>query len=153
MIKFAKEAAQFYQQAEIIELHHDGKKDAPSGTAKRTAEAITDAFADVQKIGFDLLETGQAATGSVPRGEKEPIASSLVDNPSRGLRLGEIPVHSIRLPGLVAHQEVLFGGHGETLTIRHDSMARSSFMPGVLLACSKVIELPGLVYGLENLLW
>ena len=113
MMRFATEAARFFPKAEIIELHHDQKRDAPSGTSKRTADAMQDAM-------------------------------QMAD---------EIPIHSIRLPGLVAHQEVLFGGHGEVLTIRHDSMSRQSFMPGVLTACEKVVQLSGLVYGLEHLLW
>ena len=108
MMRFAAEAAKFLPHAEIIELHHSEKKDAPSGTAKRTRDAM-----------------GNSA----------------------------IPIHSIRLPGLVAHQEVLFGGYGETLTIRHDSMSRQSFMPGILLACKEVMRLNGLVVGLEHLLF
>lgn len=111
MMRFAEQAARFFGQAEIIELHHDGKKDKPSGTAKRTAEGIK-------------AESGE-----------------------------EVPIHSVRLPGLVAHQEVLFGGTGELLTIRHDSMSRQSFMPGILTACREVASLQGMVYGLERLLW
>jgi 4-hydroxy-tetrahydrodipicolinate reductase len=111
MMEASKLAARHMPDCEIVELHHDQKLDAPSGTAKRTAELIA-------------AETGRA----------------------------EPPIHSVRLPGLVAHQEVLFGGLGQTLTIRHDSIARESFMPGVLLAVRKVGELDGLVVGLENLL-
>ena len=108
MMRFAAEASRHMPKAEIVELHHDGKLDAPSGTAKRTAE----------------------------------------------LMQGDPPIHSVRLPGLVAHQEVILGGVGETLTIRHDSLDRASFMPGVLLACRRVgaLESP-LVVGLEHLLF
>lgn len=108
MMRFAAEASRHMAKAEIVELHHDKKLDAPSGTAKRTAE--------------------------------------LMD--------GDVPIHSVRLPGLVAHQEVLFGGTGETLTIRHDSLDRESFMPGVVLACRKVASLDrSPVVGLEHLLF
>lgn len=106
MMKFATEAAKYMPQVEIIELHHDKKLDAPSGTALKTAEMI---------------------------GKK-------------------VPIHSVRLPGLVAHQEVIFGGVGQTLTIRHDTINRESFMPGVLMAIHKVKKIKGLVYGLEHLL-
>lgn len=109
MMRFAKEAAKWMQRAEIIELHHDQKKDMPSGTAARTA------------------------------------AQMEVDY--------EIPIHSIRLPGLVAHQEIIFGGIGETLTIRHDSLSRTSFMPGVLHACRSAVSLTQMVVGLEHLMW
>ncbi|WAH39207.1 4-hydroxy-tetrahydrodipicolinate reductase [Alicyclobacillus dauci] len=109
MMRFASEAAKWMQRAEIIELHHDKKKDKPSGTAMRTAAQ---------------METDY-----------------------------EVPIHSVRLPGLVAHQEVIFGGTGETLTIRHDSLSRESFMPGVVMACRGVMDLKQMVYGLENLLW
>jgi len=107
MMRFAAEASRHLPRAEIIELHHDGKLDAPSGTALRTAA---------------LME-------------------------------GEVPVHSVRLPGLVAHQEVLLGGHGETLTIRHDSLSRDSFMPGVVMAVRAVPGRPGLTLGLEPILF
>jgi len=112
MMEAAKEIAPHMGEAEIVELHHDRKKDAPSGTAKRTAELIREAGGNVHE-----------------------------------------PIHSIRLPGLVAHQEVVFGGEGQTLTIRHDSIDRSSFMPGVLLAVRKVADLPErFTVGLEKLL-
>ena len=111
MMEAAKLAAPHMPDCEIVELHHDQKLDAPSGTAKRTAELVA------------------AATGGA-----------------------EPPIHSVRLPGLVAHQEVIFGGLGQTLTIRHDSISRESFMPGVLLAVRKVGGLDGLVVGLENVL-
>ena len=111
MMRFAAEAARHFPKAEIIELHHDRKLDAPSGTAARTAQLMGDAME------------------------------------------GEIPIHSVRLPGLVAHQEVIFGGEGETLTIRHDSLSRESFMPGVLVAIRAVPTLPEpVVIGLEHVL-
>ena len=107
MMRFAAEASRHMQRAEIVELHHDGKLDAPSGTALRTA----------------------------------------------GLMAGEVPIHSVRLPGLVAHQEVILGGLGETLTIRHDSLSRECFMPGVVLAVRGIAARPGLTLGLESLLF
>ena len=126
---FAAVAGRFYPAAEVIELHHQGKADAPSGTALRTARAIAAAR---------RREPGGPAGESVP-----------------GVRGGEVEgvrVHSVRLPGLVAHQEVIFGGQGEVLTLRHDSLDRSSFMPGVLLAVQAVATRPGLTVGLEPLL-
>jgi 4-hydroxy-tetrahydrodipicolinate reductase len=126
---FAAVAGRFYPAAEVIELHHQGKADAPSGTALRTARAIAAA-----------RERGSAAPA------RESVA---------GVRGGEVEgvrVHSVRLPGLVAHQEVIFGGQGELLTLRHDSLDRSSFMPGVLLAVQAVAARPGLTVGLEPLL-
>ncbi len=126
---FAAVAGRFYPAAEVIELHHQGKADAPSGTALRTARAI----AAARKRGGP-----GAGSESVP-----------------GVRGGEVEgirVHSVRLPGLVAHQEVIFGGQGEVLTLRHDSLDRSSFMPGVLLAVQAVTTRPGLTVGLEPLL-
>lgn len=131
MIEFARLAAEYFPHAEIIELHHDRKRDAPSGTALRTAAVVA------------------AARGSAPVPtvkEEEMIAGA------RGGRVEGIPVHSVRLPGLVAHQEIIFGGPGQTLTIRHDSVNEESFMPGLLLAVRKVRSLVGLVYGLEKLL-
>jgi 4-hydroxy-tetrahydrodipicolinate reductase len=127
---FAALAGRFYPAAEVIELHHQGKADAPSGTALRTARAIAAAR--------------EQAPG--PGGGRESVA---------GVRGGEVDgvrVHSVRLPGLVAHQEVIFGGQGEVLTLRHDSLDRSSFMPGVLLAVREVATRPGLTVGLEPLL-
>jgi 4-hydroxy-tetrahydrodipicolinate reductase len=127
---FAAVAGRFYPAAEVIELHHQGKVDAPSGTALRTARAIAAA----------------RARGGGPGGGSESVA---------GVRGGEVEgvrVHSVRLPGLVAHQEVIFGGQGEVLTLRHDSLDRSSFMPGVLLAVQAVATRPGLTVGLEPLL-
>jgi 4-hydroxy-tetrahydrodipicolinate reductase len=128
---FATIAARWYPAAEVIELHHQGKVDAPSGTAIRTANAIA------------------AARGEEPAGvpaAKESVAGI------RGGEVGGVRIHSVRLPGLVAHQEVLFGGQGEVLTLRHDSLDRSSFMPGVLLAVREVTTRTGLTVGLEPLL-
>ncbi|MEC9488242.1 MAG: 4-hydroxy-tetrahydrodipicolinate reductase [Halanaerobium sp.] len=129
MMEFASKAARYLPNVEIIELHHDQKIDAPSGTSLLTAEKI-----------------GQA------RDEVEPQQSVEVIAGSRGGNAGGIPIHSVRLPGLVAHQEVIFGGQGQTLTIRHDSLDRSSFMPGVLLAIKKVGNWEGLVWGLEKIM-
>jgi 4-hydroxy-tetrahydrodipicolinate reductase len=127
---FAAVAGRFYPSAEVIELHHQGKADAPSGTALRTARAIAAARQQPPVPGV-----GQESVGGVRGGEVD------------GVR-----VHSVRLPGLVAHQEVIFGGQGEVLTLRHDSLDRSSFMPGVLLAVREVGTRPGLTVGLEPLL-
>jgi 4-hydroxy-tetrahydrodipicolinate reductase len=134
MMRFAAQAARFFSSAEVIELHHAGKADAPSGTALRTAAMISDA-------------RSAAGLGAVP----DATASSLPG--ARGAVVDGVHVHAVRLPGLVAHQEVLLGGHGETLTIRHDSLDRASFMPGVLLAIRRIRSLPaGLTVGLESLL-
>ena len=127
LMRFAREAARHYERAEIVELHHEDKADAPSGTALRTAALMAD------------------AAGSRLR---PPPASAA---PSRGLA-GTVPIHSVRLPGLVAHQEVLLGTTGELLTLRHDSLSRESFMPGVLLAVRNVALLEEVTVGLENLL-
>jgi 4-hydroxy-tetrahydrodipicolinate reductase len=131
MMEFATKAAKYFESAEIIELHHPNKVDAPSGTAARTAELMSAARKDAG------LSAGPDAT-----------TSSL--NGARGATVGQIPVHSVRLRGLVAHQEVLLGGIGETLTIRHDSIDRVGFMPGVLLGVRQVVNHPGLTFGLEN---
>jgi 4-hydroxy-tetrahydrodipicolinate reductase len=128
---FAKQAARFFDSAEVIELHHPHKADAPSGTAARTAKLIA-----------------EAREGLPPN----PDATSTGLPGARGADVDGVPVHSVRLAGLVAHQEVLFGTQGETLTIRHDSLDRSSFVPGVLLAVRKVGEHPGLTIGIEPLL-
>ncbi len=130
LMRFAAEAARYLPHVEVVELHHDRKVDAPSGTALRTAELIGEARA----------ETPADVAGD----EHHPGA--------RGVRHADVRVHSIRLPGLVAHQEVIFGGEGQTLTLRHDSLDRSSFMPGVLLACRRVRDLDGVVIGLERVL-
>jgi 4-hydroxy-tetrahydrodipicolinate reductase len=131
MMRFAAQAARFFPTVEIIELHHDGKADAPSGTALRTAHEIASARADKPKLAVESVESVQGVRG----GEVE------------GIR-----IHSVRLPGLVAHQEVLLGGPGQSVTIRHDSYDRSSFMPGVMLAVKQINRHPGLTVGLENLL-
>ncbi len=134
MMRFAAQAARFFESAEVIELHHAAKRDAPSGTALRTAAMIGAA-------------RGQASLGAPPDATATEIEGA------RGATVDGIHVHSVRVAGLVAHQEVLFGGHGETLTIRHDSLDRASFMPGVLLGIRKVASLPaGLTVGLETLL-
>jgi 4-hydroxy-tetrahydrodipicolinate reductase len=130
MMRFAEEAARFFDAAEVIELHHDQKADAPSGTAIATAERIADARAGAWKApGGDDAHPG-----------------------ARGAEVGGVHVHGVRLPGLLAHQEVIFGGPGQTLTIRHDSTDRSSFMPGVLMAIRAVGDHPGLTVGLDALL-
>jgi 4-hydroxy-tetrahydrodipicolinate reductase len=131
MMEFATKAAKYFESAEIIELHHPNKVDAPSGTASRTAELMTQARKD-------------AGLGAMPDATNSGIAAA------RGGNVGDIPVHSIRLRGLVAHQEVLLGGLGETLTIRHDSLDRAGFMPGVLLGVRKVVSNPGLTFGLDK---
>jgi 4-hydroxy-tetrahydrodipicolinate reductase len=130
---FARMAARYYPSAEIIELHHAGKADAPSGTAAHTAA---------------LIAESRAAAGL----DKAPDATTSALDGARGALVDEVRVHSVRLVGLVAHQEVLFGGEGETLTIRHDSLDRKSFMPGVLLGVREVIGRQGLTVGLENVL-
>lgn len=131
MMRFAAIAAQYMPQVEIIELHHDQKLDAPSGTAIKTAEMIIAARGE--KVGTDIGE--------------EKIQGV------RGGEMGGIHLHSVRLPGFIAHQEVIFGGVGQTLVIRHDSISRESFMPGVVLAVKKIIDRPGLTYGLDQILF
>jgi 4-hydroxy-tetrahydrodipicolinate reductase len=133
MMRFAAEAARHFESAEIIELHHVNKADAPSGTARRTASLIAQARREA-----GLGDSPDATTTELPG--------------ARGAGVDGVRVHAVRLAGLVAHQEVLLGGHGETLTIRHDSLDRASFMPGVLLAVRVVGERPGLTVGLEPLL-
>jgi 4-hydroxy-tetrahydrodipicolinate reductase len=130
-MQFAKQAARFFESVEVIELHHPHKADAPSGTAARTARLIA-----------------EARKGLPPN----PDATSTGLEGARGADVDGIPVHSIRLAGLVAHQEILFGTQGETLTIRHDSLDRTSFVPGVLLGVRHVQERPGLTVGIEPLL-
>jgi 4-hydroxy-tetrahydrodipicolinate reductase len=129
MQRFAREAARHLPAVEIVELHHDGKADAPSGTAAATADAIAAA---------------RPESWAGPSSESIPGV--------RGGERAEIRIHSIRLPGLVAHQEVIFGGQGQTLTIRHDSMDRTSFVPGVLTAIRLVPTHPGLTVGLDSIL-
>lgn len=133
MMRFAEQAARFYESVEVIELHHPNKVDAPSGTAARTARLIGAARAD-------------AGLGPVPD------ATTHDPGGARGARVDGIPVHAVRLRGLVAHQEVLLGGEGEMLTIRHDSFDRASFMPGIIEGIRQVGEHPGLTVGLEHYL-
>lgn len=131
MTRFAAEAARFFESVEIIELHHPDKVDAPSGTARRTAEVVAAARA----------EAGLPAM---------PDATTTEFGGARGAQVDGVRVHSVRLRGLLAHQEVLLGGRGETLTIRHDSTHRESFMPGVVAAIRAVRERPGLTIGLDR---
>ena len=133
MMQFAAKAARYFESVEIIELHHPEKADAPSGTATRTAELINQ-------------ERKAANRTAMP----DKTTTSL--DGARGAKVGDIPVHSVRLRGLVAHQEVLLGDQGETLSIRHDSIDRTGFMPGVLLAVREVVNRPGLTFGLEHLM-
>lgn len=132
MMQFAKIAARYLNAVEIIELHHDKKLDAPSGTAIQTAKLISEA--------------------AERRTEISGVESKEIYEGARGAEVNGIRVHSVRLPGLVAHQEVIFGGEGQILTIRHDSIDRSSFMPGVMIAIRKVSGRKGLTVGLEHLL-
>lgn len=127
MMEMSEKISRYMPNAEIIELHHNKKYDAPSGTAKLTAEKMSNARTENPEE--------DRTTESIPG--------------ARGAKYQGISIHSVRLPGYVAHQEVLFGGYGEVLTIRHDSLDRKSFMPGVMLACRKVRSVPGVTYGLE----
>ena len=127
MMRFAAVAAPYFDSVEIIELHHPNKGDAPSGTARRTAEMVT----------------------AARDGRASPDATTQETAGARGADVGGVRIHAVRLAGLVAHQEVLLGGHGETLTIRHDSLSRESFMPGVLVGVRWVVEHPGLTVGIE----
>jgi len=131
MMEFAAKAAKYFESAEIIELHHPDKVDAPSGTASRTAGIISAARKEAGLAGM-------------------PDATSTSLDGARGALVGDVPVHSVRLRGLIAHQDVLFGGLGETLSIRHDSLDRAGFMPGVLLGIRSVISRPGVTFGLEH---
>ncbi|MDX2355588.1 4-hydroxy-tetrahydrodipicolinate reductase [Dietzia sp. PP-33] len=131
MMRFAVQAAKFFPSAEIVELHHPNKADAPSGTAHRTAE---------------MMGAARSAAGLGP----SPDATSTELEGARGADVNGVRVHSVRVTGLVAHQEVLLGTRGETLTIRHDSLDRSSFAPGVLLGVRSVTEAPGLTVGLDD---
>jgi 4-hydroxy-tetrahydrodipicolinate reductase len=133
MMRFAKAATKFYDSAEIIEYHHPNKIDAPSGTAIRTAQIIA------QERQLNNLSKNPDATASEIPG-------------ARGSKIEGIPVHAVRMQGLVAHQEVVFGSLGETLTIRHDSFDRESFMPGVLLAIRNISKTPGLTIGIDDLI-
>lgn len=131
MIKSAKEIAKYMPHVEIIEMHHEQKVDSPSGTAMRTAEMLANTI----------------------QGKKEPVKSEHESVPgARGANYRGITIHSVRLPGFLAHQQIIFGESGETLTLRHDAIDRQSFMPGVCLACTKVMEMDYLAYGLEEVL-
>lgn len=134
LMKHAAEIARHFSAVEIIEMHHDGKLDSPSGTAIKSAEMIAK----------QLAQSPQNVNSPKPCHETLPGA--------RGAQCQHIPIHAIRLPGLLAHESIIFGSTGETLTLRHDSISRECFMPGVLLACHKVMTLDSLIYGLENLL-
>lgn len=131
MMKHAKEIVKYMPNVEIIEYHHDSKADSPSGTALRTA---------------DMLATSCKTVNQPPKATIQNVPGA------RGANAHHIPIHAIRLPGFLAHQEVVFGGTGETLTISHNSIDRICFMPGVCLACEKVMKLDKLVYGLEEVL-
>ncbi|MFG2848107.1 4-hydroxy-tetrahydrodipicolinate reductase [Kitasatospora sp. NPDC101155] len=132
-MKFSQIAARYFESVEVVELHHDRKADAPSGTATRTAQLIAAARAEAGR----------------PR-QQDPTTHSLPG--ARGADVDGVPVHAVRLRGLLAHQQVMFGDTGETLTIRHDSLHHSSFMPGILLGVRKVVGTPGLTFGLEHFL-
>ena len=131
MMQFSEVAAKYFESVEIIELHHANKVDAPSGTAVRTAQMITDARKQNNKA-------------KMPDATKDAIPGA------RGATVGDVPIHSVRSHGYVAHQEVIFGDPGETLSIRHDSINRAGFMPGVLLGVREVVKHPGLTVGLEK---
>ncbi|MEU3651234.1 4-hydroxy-tetrahydrodipicolinate reductase [Streptomyces sp. NPDC032161] len=132
-MRFAQQAARYFESVEVVELHHPNKADAPSGTATRTAQLIAEA---------------RRKAGCAP----QPDATTTALDGARGADVDGVPVHAVRLRGLLAHQEVLLGGEGETLTIRHDSLHHSSFMPGILLGVRRVVATPGLTFGLENFL-
>ncbi|MFJ6385550.1 4-hydroxy-tetrahydrodipicolinate reductase [Kitasatospora sp. NPDC092039] len=132
-MKFSQVAARYFESVEVVELHHDRKADAPSGTATRTAQ---------------LIAAARAEAGRPP--QQDPTTHSLPG--ARGADVDGVPVHAVRLRGLLAHQQVMFGDTGETLTIRHDSLHHSSFMPGILLGVRKVVDTPGLTFGLEHFL-
>jgi 4-hydroxy-tetrahydrodipicolinate reductase len=131
MMKYAKEIVKYFPQVEIIEMHHAGKLDSPSGTAVRTAEMLAEARVHAPQATQKTHET---------------IAGA------RGATYQQIPIHSIRLPGFIAHQQVIFGGNGGTLTLRYDTVDRECYAPGIILACQKVLQLDKLVYGLEHVL-
>jgi 4-hydroxy-tetrahydrodipicolinate reductase len=133
MMRFAAQAAPYFESVEVVELHHPDKADAPSGTARRTAALVAEA----------------RRAAALPA---QPDATRTALDGARGAVVDGVPVHSVRLRGLVAHQEVLLGTAGETLTLRHDSYDRASFMPGVLLAVRQVASRPGLTVGLEPFL-
>jgi 4-hydroxy-tetrahydrodipicolinate reductase len=131
MMKYAKDIVKYMPNVEIIEMHHDNKADAPSGTALRSAEMMASANASINQPQNKSIET-------IPH--------------ARGATHHNIPIHAVRLKGFLAHEEIIFGSTGETLTLRHDSIDRECFMSGVCLACEKVTKLDGLVYGLEEIL-
>jgi len=131
MMKYAKEIVKYLPKVEIIEMHHHEKSDSPSGTAIRTAELLMEACESVNQPQVSTRDTIAGARGALYQ---------------------QIPIHSVRLPGLLAHQQIIFGEPGETLTLRHDSIDRQCFMPGVCLACEKVVGLDRMVYGLEGVL-
>ncbi len=131
MMKYAQEIAKYFPHVEIIEMHHAGKADSPSGTAIRTAEMLANKRLQTPAILQKNHETVPGARGAIHQ---------------------QVPIHSIRLPGLMAHQQIIFGGEGETLTLRCDTIDRNCYAPGILLACQKVLELDRLVYGLEQLI-
>ena len=133
-MRFAQQAARFFETAEVVELHHNRKADAPSGTATRTAQ---------------LIAAARTEAGLAP--QQDPTTHGLPG--ARGADVDGVPVHAVRLRGLLAHQEVLFGDTGETLTIRHDSLHHSCFMPGILLGVRSVVSTPGLTFGLEHFLF
>lgn len=132
MMQFAAQAAKYMPHVEIIEYHHDAKADAPSGTAIKTAQLINEAVGETKP----------------PKVESE----EMLKERSQGAKVGNIRLHAVRLPGFVASQEVIFGGQGQTLKIRHDTINRESFMPGVIMACKKIGQHKGLIYGLEKIL-
>ena len=135
MMRFAAECSKLFDHAEIIEYHHEKKLDAPSGTAFKTALVMCEARgSDFTRVGGDEKSEGSTAPHS------------------RGGELGGIAIHSVRTPGYLAHQEVIFGMAGQTLNIRHDTITRECYMPGVLMAVKKVLQLEGLTYGLEKIL-
>ena len=131
MMRFAAQAAPYFDSVEIVELHHPGKADAPSGTARRTAELVGEARAGLPAMPDATTESLDGARGALVAG---------------------VRVHAVRMAGMVAHQEVILGGEGEALTLRHDSYDRASFMPGVLLGIRQIASRPGLTVGLDALL-
>lgn len=131
MIKAASQIAKYMSSVEIIEMHHPKKVDSPSGTALRSAEKIAEAMGDAKKK---------------PQASRETVPGA------RGALHHQVPIHAVRLPGLLAHEQIIFGGEGETLSLRHDSLDRQCFMPGICLACEKVMTLKELIYGLEELI-
>jgi 4-hydroxy-tetrahydrodipicolinate reductase len=131
LMKYAQEFVKYFPQVEIIEMHHDRKRDCPSGTALYTAETLAAARANIEPSELEIHETVAGSRGATYMG---------------------IPIHAIRLPGLVAHEQIIFGDLGETVTLRHDSIDRQCFMRGVVLACQKVMKLKRLAYGLQEIL-